>query len=351
MEDMTITALSASMLDENLTALEAEKSKGWNINQPMPYTEYDIEPAITFALTHKKLKVVAWLVNHKAKLNAAKYPAIVDAVLCGQITLQLLLDHGANINSVDPLGRNAVTMALYHNQLALIPFLVAHGFDLSKDGRSLRQAVFARQFKAIQLLLDLGVNVNFHQPDQVFPHNPSAVHVAASHKNDLKTVTLLVERGADITVKDQYGDRPFTAAMQSKEQVTIEYLRALEPPEWHDETSYLNTLAPYQLPESLLAICKSKHRKIKINTHKDYGVRFIVLHPVLMLKATTFRKKVVVEFVAETDNYESFLVWYPAKQCLAYLDIEHGEFKALGRWEAFLADPGQFFERYLSDFF
>jgi hypothetical protein len=275
----------------------------------------------------------------------------VDAVLGGQAMLSLLLDSGVDINAVDPLGRNVITVALYNNQLALIPFLVEKGFDVSKDGHSLRQAVFGRQFKAVELLLSVGYNVNFHQRDQVFPHNPSALQVAASNKNDLKTVKLLVEHGADIMLEDQYGDRPFTAATQSKNNTVADYLKNLEPTEWHDESRHLTKLTPYQLPESLLAICKSKCRKIKINTNTDYGVNYLVLHPVLMLKATTYRKKVVVEFVAETDNYESFLVWYPAKHCLAYWDKEHGDFKALGSWEDFLTAPGQFFERYLSDFF
>jgi uncharacterized protein len=353
-KDKAISPIAQFILDENIAALEAEFKAGWEINLPLQFAKYDFEPAIIFALRHVKIQVIQWLISKKANLNIKQNPAIVYAVYGGKKILQLVLDNGANINAQDRLTRNAVTIALYEKKIDLIPFLVERGFDPKKDGRSLRQAVFGRQFKTVKMLLDLGFDPNFRERDQVHPETPSAVHVAARNKNDFKTVQLLVEHGADVTLKDNYGDRPFTAAMMNNDAPLMAYLKAMEPAEWHDETAHLASLALYNLPPSLLEICKktpNSKRKISFSNAGKYGVRYIVFHPSLLLKVATFRKKEIVEIVGETDNYDDFLVWYPAKNCLAYVDYEHDEFKALGKWEDFLANPDAFFAKYLSRYF
>jgi uncharacterized protein len=357
LEDAEITPIAQLILDENITALEAELNAGWNIHLPLQFARYDLVAPITFACTNDKAKVIAWLIHknagrNKNMLHDKKLPAIIAAGYGRKGTITLLLDNGANINATDRLHRNIITMALYAKKLEWIPFLLERGFDVKKDGRSLRQAVYSRQHKAVQMLLNAGFDVNFHERDQVHPENPSAVHVAASNTNDFKTLKLLIEYGADITRKDTYGDRPFNAALGNNDKALMAYLKAMEPAEWHDEDLHLASLAKYNLPASLIKICQSKRRKITVCKEKTpYGVRWVVLHPVLMLKAATFRKKEFVEIVADTDNYDNFLVWYPAKNCLAYMDYEHDEFKVLGKWEDFLSNPDAFFSKYLSKYF
>ena len=39
----------------------------------------------------------------------------------------------------------------------------------------------------------------------------------------------------DITLVDKYGDRPYSVAVQNKNQELADYLKALEPEEWHNE--------------------------------------------------------------------------------------------------------------------
>jgi uncharacterized protein len=347
----SISPIAKYILDQNIEALEEELQSGWKLNASLQMTKHAQMPAIAFACETGKIEVIHWLITKKANLNLLKNPAIIAAGYGAKTTLELLLRHGANINGSDRLGRNSITMAIYGKNFDRIPFLVAQGFDVKRDGRSLRQAVFSRQPKLVAQLLELGFDPNVHERDQVFPHNPSAVHVAAGNINDHKTVKLLVENGADITLPDAYGDRPFHAAMQNEDWALIAYIKSLEPSQWHDEAWHLASLAQHFLPTSLLDICRSEQRKIDIGEGPEYAVRWIVLHPVLMLKAANFKKKLIVEIVGNTDNYDNFLVWYPAKQCLAYVDYEHGQFKALGRWEAFIANPKAFFDKYISEFF
>ncbi len=338
-------------MDEALSQLEVEVQNGWKINQPFEICEHVTDIAIVLALTENRMRVIDWLLSKKVKLNLKTNPAIVAAAgYCSRETLQALLDNGADINALDNVGKNVISVALYAKRIDIIPFLIESGFDITKDGRSLRQAVFGRQFKAVKLLLDLGYDANLHQACMVHPENPTPVHVAARNINDFKTVQLLVERGADVTIKDANGDRPFSDAFTNKDVPLMIYLKSLEPVEWHDVDSILDDLAQYNLPDSLINICKSDHRTIKIEKGAAHGVGYIVLCTAILLKTAKFRKKIFVEFVSEIDNYDNFLVWYPAKKCIAYMDYEHDEFRLLGTWEEFLSNPSQFFEHYLSDY-
>ena len=69
-----------------------------------------------------------------------------------------------------------------------------------------------------------GADINYHKPDMVFPNAPTAVTEAARHKN-LPMVRWLIEQGADITIADKYGDRPYTVAVQNKNQELADYLK------------------------------------------------------------------------------------------------------------------------------
>ena len=88
--------------------------------------------------------------------------------------------------------------------------------------------------KLAKLLLEKGADINYHKPDMVFPYASTPVTEAARSNNFLM-VRWLVEQGADITLVDKYGDRPYSVAVQNKNQEMADYLKALEPEEWHNE--------------------------------------------------------------------------------------------------------------------
>ena len=90
----------------------------------------------------------------------------------------------------------------------------------------------------------------------VFPYASTPVTEAARH-NDFSMVRWLVEQGADITIPDKYGDRPYTVAVQNKNQEMAAYLKALEPEEWHNEQEKARQLMPYKLPAKLVEYLKT----------------------------------------------------------------------------------------------
>ncbi len=143
---------------------------------------------LTLALCEQKTQVIHWLLNKNAAVNDEAHPALLMAASnCKPAIVQLLIDKEANVNAPDQVGKTPLSAALYGNQYNNIPVLLANGYQLKEDGRSLRQAVSSRQYPAVKMLLDAGVDVNLHLPDMVFPYNPTAVCVAAQN-NDLDTV-------------------------------------------------------------------------------------------------------------------------------------------------------------------
>ena len=90
----------------------------------------------------------------------------------------------------------------------------------------------------------------------VFPNASTAVTEAVRHKN-LPMVRWLIEQGADITIADKYGDRPYSVAVQNKNQEMADYLKALEPEDWHNEQEKARQLMPYKLPAKLVEYLKT----------------------------------------------------------------------------------------------
>ena len=49
-----------------------------------------------------------------------------------------------------------------------------------------------------------------------------------------------MEQGADISIMDKYGDRPYTSAVQNKNQEMADYLKALGRENWSNGWNYTN---------------------------------------------------------------------------------------------------------------
>ena len=174
------------------------------------------------------------------------------AAICDHDTpkLEALLQGGLNLDVPIQLSEYIKLMpleiAVFRNDVPMIHFLLEHGADpgLAEEQPLLLTAacccgpevvaLFAGQAELAKLLLEKGADINYHKPDMVFPYVSTPVTEAA-RSNNFSMVRWLVEQGADITLVDKYGDRPYSVAVQNKNQELADYLKALEPEEWHNE--------------------------------------------------------------------------------------------------------------------
>ncbi len=336
-----LTELAELIMSENIEKLEHEFSNGLNINAIFNIAEYIDELPITLALYENKKKVIEWLILKKVELNDKDNPSILMACSsCDMETIKLLIENGAKVNAKHSNGKTAMNDALYGNNFDAISLLIENGYDLKNDGDSFRQAVSNKQHDAVKIFLNYGIDVNFCKPDMVYPCNSTPVHIAAQN-NDLETVKLLVQKGADVKVKDKYGERPYNCAVANKNKKMIAFIKSLEPEQWHNEEQKLTDLKSYKLPKQLIELIRSKNRKIecKENNQLDY----IIFNSLINIKEVKWNKYKFLDLLSEVDNYssEGFLVWYPKKKCFASADYEHEEFKELCNIKEFFENPSK----------
>lgn len=342
-----LTPLANVILNEDINELSKEFENGWDINEEIQVCEYVTQLPIILALYYNKLKAVDFFIQNGAELNMKGSPAIPAAAdSCSLDTIKLLLKHGADLHAVNNVGSNAMDRALISKRYGLMLELISLGIDVKKDGKILRSAVFERQNRAIKILLDQNIDVNYHIPDMVFPYNPTPVCVAARN-NDFDTVKLLVEHGADVTIKDAYGERPFTAAHMNKNNEMMEYLKALEPAEWHNQEQRLIALKPYKLPQKLINFLCGEELRIDLN-HKY--ISYVVFNSLVDCLEVKWKGYKFLDLLSDVDNYsaEGFLVWYPKGKCLASADYEHEEFKILDKWDDFIKNPSDTIDKIFS---
>lgn len=330
------------ILAEDLQALARRVEEGWDIDTPMQVcVTYVQELPINVALIENKLRVVDFFLERGADLNVDGDPAIVAAANnCDAATLRRLVAHGAKIDARHRVGKNAYSSALYHDRYDLLPVLAELGLKPDADGGCVfRQAVFGRQYRAVEFFISHGMDVNLHAPDQVFPYNSTAVAVAAQN-GDLKMAKLLVEHGADVLLTDAYGYRPYSDAGRNGHVEMQAYLKSLEPAALHDEELCAKTLAANGVPAALIDLLRSEDGRMALG---DSYIGDICFHTVTDVIELNWRGRRFFDLIAKSENYGAagLLVWSPADGKLAFADFEHDEFHILCTWEEFAANPGK----------
>lgn len=207
-------------------------------------------------------------------------------------------------------------------------------------GEPLRTAVWGGDRMLAEYLIQNGADIDYHKPDEMFPYASTPV-IEAARQNDFHMVRWLVGQGADITIPDKYGDRPYTLAVQNKNQEMAAYLRNLEPEDWHNEENRAQQLASYKMPTQMVECLKTGPLRLEFPEQDE--VQWAELYSYMDVLEVTWKREKLLSVMAQMDNYPDYLLlWNPKDKRLWYLDVEHEEFHALATWEDFIADPGKY---------
>ena len=207
-------------------------------------------------------------------------------------------------------------------------------------GEPLRTAVWGGDRMLAEYLIRNGADIDYHKPDEMFPYASTPV-IEAARQNDFHMVRWLVEQGADITIPDKYGDRPYTLAVQNKNQEMAAYLRNLEPEDWHNEENRAQQLAAYKMPTEMVEYLKTGPLRLEFPEQDE--VQWAELYSYMDVLEVTWKREKLLSVMAQMDNYLDYLLlWNPKDKKLWYLDVEHEEFHVLATWEDFIADPGKY---------
>jgi hypothetical protein len=261
-----LTPVARLIMAEDIVGLDATLGRQWWLDEKFAFCEHCEDLAINLALVENKRLAIDYLIGKGVNLNVKGSPAITFAAHNSDTeTIQKLLAAGAQIDAENEGGANAYSCALYSDRFDLLPFLLESGLGVDADGgKSFRQAIFNRQMEAVLFYLKAGVDPNLRRACQVFPHNPSAVQVAAEN-DDAGMVRLLINHGADVTLQDDYGRRPFLAAIRNRNPALQSYLRSLEPSAWHDPQIKIDALRGFGVTQDLIDFLQGANRRVYVN--------------------------------------------------------------------------------------
>jgi ankyrin repeat protein len=173
------------------------------------------------------IRILALLIDQGAAINDdMAFAPLMEAASNGNIRIAtLLIEKGADVNAVSKRrgGITALRDAVFACDMAMTRLLVAHGADVKAvtENRSsiLLEAVWnEKNLDLVAYLIEQGAQVNLANDDGQTPLLKSVAH------KDLAMVRLLLSHGADLSVRDVYGDTVYTLAQESGNEELIQLI-------------------------------------------------------------------------------------------------------------------------------
>ncbi|MFC4302938.1 ankyrin repeat domain-containing protein [Cohnella boryungensis] len=334
--------LAVLIYNGNKNELEKLLKSGMDVEEKLAIGKYTVVTPLALALYVNKPEIAKLFIERGAELNDKLNPAFLLAVRYGDEELvRYLHGKGAKMDRLSRVKSSAYDEAYYGNKHN-IPVIRELGLDIAKyGGKTLRKAISDADRKTADYLLDHGVDINYNEPDMVYPYRATPLTVAA-RMNSMAMVQYLVERGTDVTLAEKDGERAYTIAVTQHNTEMAEYLKSLEPVEFHSRSNKLHALRGYGLPAELIDFLCGDNRRVEIPPN-EFEVRFVEFLALEDTVELTAGRQKLLRLSAELDAYSHLLiVWHKGKKGIGFYDIEHKEYGHLGMFADFLNEPEAF---------
>ena len=321
----------------NILALENALAAGWDIHKSIQLGKYSEYSPLELALVMNCLPSVRWLVEHGANLNEKENPSFLLAVRYGtKEIIEYVVAHGANIHVLNAVGVDAFQAALYGKQYENLQRIHDLGYTVQKyGGKDFRNAITDRNYEVLDFFINNGVDINYNKPDSVYPFKPTPLCVAARYV-DLQMCKYLVEHGADVTITEKDGMRPYSIAIERGDMEMAEYFKNLEPAEYHDLQNKMDQLKPFKLPKALVAFLESDNLYFELPESDFISIEFFPLIYTIPFKVGRRNLLRLSKELGEYDYWQ--VVWDPKSKKIGCYDTEHQELQELCKFDEFIAD-------------
>ena len=201
-------------------------------NKPQNHAQDSSTLSIFRAASDGNVTAVQNLLNAGTDVNAREHegetPLMYAAVAGKTEVVKLLLDRGADINATSSNHETALARAVGIKQYDTVKLLLDRGADIEKStdgsGPPLIYAAGGDDAKMVKLLLDRGAHVN-NKDDE----GNTALIAAAENNASVDTVRLLLNAGADRSVKSVQGERPYDIALRNNNRALARLLQSGAP--------------------------------------------------------------------------------------------------------------------------
>lgn len=341
----TVPPIVNDIIKGNIQALDEHFKNGWDIDKNITLSQYTKETPIDLALIMENFASVEWLVQKGANLNVKDKPSFLTAVrYCNAEIVRYVVANGAKINEVNNVKSEAFQQAMYGKRFENLQLIHELGHTVEKyGGEAFRQAVSNSNYKALDFFIAHNVDINYNKADMVYPFKPTPLCVASRYV-DLKMCKYLVEHGADVTIAEKDGMRPYSIAVEKGDQEMALYFKSLEPEDFHNLNNKLDELKSYKLSKNLTDFLQSDNLRIDL---PDSDFEFIEFFSLLETVPFKVGKQKILRLSKNTGDYTHVIVvWNPKSKKIAYYDLEHQELQDLCTFAEFLENPEDQLEKY-----
>lgn len=340
----SIPELASYVIDENINMLDEELSRGLDLDEEIKFSKYTSLSPLALALIMNKEKSVKWLVEKGADLNDEENPSFILAVrYCDEPIIRYLVSHGAKINVLNRVDSDAFEQALYGGKIENLALIDELGHSVKKyGGPAFRKAVSEGNYEALEFFIARGVDINYNRADDVYSFCPTPLCVAARYL-DLKMCKYLVEHGADVTITEKDGMRPYSIAIEKGDMEMAEYFKALEPEDFHSIKNKLDELKAYKLPKPLLEFLQGDKLRFELD---DCDFDYIEFFPLIETIPMKIGRKKLLRISKSTGDYDHFyIVWNPKSKKISAYDLEHEELYDLCSFKDFMEDISGYLQK------
>ena len=333
----SVPKIVTDIIEGNLPALVSALAAGWDIHEVIEIDEYSEHTPLELALVMCCLPSIQWLVEHGANLNDEENPSFLLAVQYGnKESIDYVVAHGANIHALNRVKVDAFQAALYGKKYENLQIIHDLGHTVQKyGGKAFRNIITDRNYEVLDFFIHNGVDINYNKPDSVYPFKPTPLCVAARYV-DLQMCKYLVEHGADVTITEKDGMRPYSIAVEKGDMEMAEYFKNLEPAEYHDLQNKMDQLKSFKLPKALVLFLEGDNLYFELPDSDFISIEFFPLIDTIPFKVG---RRNLLRLSKELGEYNDWqIVWDPRSKKIGCYDIEHQELRELCRFDEFIAD-------------
>ena len=333
----SVPDLVTDIINGNITALESALNSGWDIDEPVQIGKYSEYSPLQLALVMNCVPSVNWLIEHGADLNDEENSSFLLAVRYGnQEIIDYVVAHGANIHALNCVNVDAFQAALYGKKYEKLQLIHDLGHTVQKyGGKAFRNAITDKNYEVLDFFIRNGVDINYNKPDSVYPFKPTPLCVAARYV-DLLMCKYLVEHGADVTITEKDGMRPYSIAIEKGDMEMAEYFKNLEPDEYHDKQNKMDQLKPFKLPKALVSFLEGDSLYFELPDSDFISIEFLPLIDTIPFKLGRRNLLRLSKELGEYNDYQ--IVWDPKSKKISCYDMEHQELRELCKFDEFMED-------------